>query len=416
MACTSLGQTSLSVSDARASQRAGTKLVDVYYDLVGGVPPYAVSIEGSSDGGATWTLPVTSVSGHVGSVSTAGNNRVVTWDAGVDWNGQISNVVRFRVNVMDSAVPPVPEGFASIPGGTFAMGDAFEEGNDRERPVHNVTLSPFYIQRTEVTSNQVVDVFNLALTQGKVTATAGAVSLSPPLSRELLQLSTAQISWNSGTQQLELQASKSDGYPCVGITWYGAAAYCNYLSEMEGFQPCYAISGAGNWGCDFSKNGYRLPTEAEWEYAARGGLADKRFPLGDTISHAQANYRAYPESYTYDVSLTTNYHPDFKDSNPFLAPANDLVTNGYGLYHMAGNVSELVNDFFHPDSYQLSSSLNPTGSGSASGGGSAGYRVVRGGHWNLTAPSSRVAFRDNFSPQGKSAFTGFRPVRRPVAP
>lgn len=95
----------LSVTQGRAAQKAGTRLVDVNYDLSGGVPPYTVTLQGSLDGGTTWTLPVTTVGGNVGSGVTAGTNRTVTWNAGADWAGQISDNVKFRVNVTDSAVP-----------------------------------------------------------------------------------------------------------------------------------------------------------------------------------------------------------------------------------------------------------------------------------------------------------------------
>ena len=400
------------VSSVSGTQRLGTKFVDITYDLTDpDSTTVAVTLEISSDGGTTWTVPATSLSGDVGIAVTPGTHRIIIWNAGTDWDDQQSATMRYRITASDDPT------FVQIPGGTFAMGDAFAEGETWELPIHNVTLSPFFIQRTEVTNNQVIEVFNWALSQGEVTVAGGIVSLTSSSSRELLHLGTAQIAWNSSTQQLELKPSKSNGYPCVGINWYGAAAYCNYLSEKEGLQPCYTISTANNWDYDFSKNGYRLPTEAEWEYAARGGLAGKRFPWGDTISHAQANYRAFPESYPYDVSATTEYHPDYFDTtNPFLAPATDLVTNGYGLHHMAGNAWEFVNDFFNLNSYSPSPNVNPTGAGSASSGGSYGVRVVRGGHWNLGAPSCRVAHRKSAAPNGWSYFTGFRPVQRPVAP
>jgi len=92
----------LSVSDGRASQRAGTRLVDVYYDISGGLPPYSVTLQGSLDGGTTWTLPVTTVTGNVGTGVTAGINRVITWNAGVDWAGLVSVNAKFRVTASDT--------------------------------------------------------------------------------------------------------------------------------------------------------------------------------------------------------------------------------------------------------------------------------------------------------------------------
>jgi hypothetical protein len=83
----------LSVTQGRASQKAGTKLVDVNYSISGGVPPYSVTLQGSLDGGVTWTLPVTTVTGNVGAGVTAGTNRLVTWNAGTDWTVMLYQVI-----------------------------------------------------------------------------------------------------------------------------------------------------------------------------------------------------------------------------------------------------------------------------------------------------------------------------------
>jgi formylglycine-generating enzyme required for sulfatase activity len=136
----------LSVTQGRAAQKAGTRLVDVNYDLSGGVPPYTVTLQGSMDGGVTWTLPVTTVSGNVGSGVTAGTNRTATWNAGADWNGQISANVKIRVNVTDSATPPAPAGFELIPAGAFTMG---RTSGDTDYDAPPVTVSAFYMAKYE---------------------------------------------------------------------------------------------------------------------------------------------------------------------------------------------------------------------------------------------------------------------------
>jgi hypothetical protein len=117
----------LAVTQGRAAQRAGTKLVDVYYDISGGTPPYTVTLQGSLDGGATWTLPVTTVSGNVGTVSTPGSNRLITWDAGADWAGQISENVKFKVTAADT--PDLQHGLVAYYSFDGNANDASGNGN-----------------------------------------------------------------------------------------------------------------------------------------------------------------------------------------------------------------------------------------------------------------------------------------------
>jgi formylglycine-generating enzyme required for sulfatase activity len=271
--------------------------VDVYYDVSGGVAPYMVSLEGSEDGGETWTLPVTSVrSGHVGSVSTAGNNRVITWEAGADWAEQVGTNVRFRVNVTDSFTPPAQEGFAFIPGGSFQMGDQSDPlvGSSDELPVHSVYVSGTYMGRYEVTKEPWDEVRAWGLNNGYTDLPVGNGSY----------------------------ASKAANHPVHPITWYAMVKWCNARSQKEGLTPCYTVGGAtyktgdsdavdGNWGA----SGYRLPSEAEWEKAARGGLSGKRFPWGETINHSNANYMTNGSAYSYDTSPYTSYtfHPTYND-------------------------------------------------------------------------------------------------------
>jgi formylglycine-generating enzyme required for sulfatase activity len=187
------------------------------------------------------------------------------------------------------------------------------------------------------------------------------------------------------------------------MSWYGAAAYCNWRSGEEGYESCYNLS---TWQCDFSRHGYRLPTEAEWEYAARGGLAGKRFPWNDpNISHSRANYYAKPGSYPYDENPTTGFHPDWDDGvYPYTAPVGSFSANGYGLYDMAGNVWEWCNDWWDSNYYDTSPYDNPTGPVSGS------YRVLRGGRWSGYAYYCRVTYRHHSGPNNRNYAIGFRIV------
>jgi sulfatase modifying factor 1 len=190
--------------------------------------------------------------------------------------------------------------------------------------------------------------------------------------------------------------------PMVLVSWYGSAAYCNWRSSAEGYDSCYNLS---TWECDFSEHGYRLATEAEWEYAARGGEQSPyhRFPWGDTISHSQANYYADPCSYSYDVSPTSGYHPDWNDGIwPYTSVVGSFAPNGYGLYDMSGNVWEWCNDWYDSDYYDTSPYDNPTGPASGI------LRVLRSGCYGVIPSDCRSARHYGFTPSSRSFCGGFR--------
>jgi formylglycine-generating enzyme required for sulfatase activity len=188
--------------------------------------------------------------------------------------------------------------------------------------------------------------------------------------------------------------------PMVQVSWYGAAAYCNWRSIQDGRQQCYNLS---TWDCDFNNNGYHLPTEAQWEYAARGGLNGKRFPWGDTISHDLANYFSVDDHH-YDISQTRGYHPDWNDGiSPYTSPGGSFQANGYGLYDMSGNVKEWCNDWYDPDYYDISPQNNPTGPAAGN------YRALRDNGWNGYSSGCRAAARSSeFYPYYRRHYWGFR--------
>jgi len=296
-----------------------------------------------------------------------------------------------------------PAGMVLIPAGSFEMGDSFGEGVPDERPVHTVEVSAFYMSCYEVTNDEMAEVLQWAYEHSKLAVSSSSVRNAAGDARDLLHLTDPQcrITWSG--KAFGMKAEKGSGYPCVEVTWYGAAAFCNFRSEMEGLTPCYDF---GDWSCDWSANGYRLPTEAEWEKAARGGAAGRRFPWSDsdTIQHERTNYSSDP-SFGYDTSPTRGDHPDYGGGEkPFTSPVGSFAPNEYGLHDMAGNVWEWVWDWYGGGFYSESPVHDPRGPISGS------YRVVRSGRWGYDGSSCRVSGRRHGWPGGRKRM-GFRIAR-----
>ena len=292
------------------------------------------------------------------------------------------------------------EGMAFIPAGSFTMGDTLGEGCVDESPAHTVTLTAYYIGRYEVTNDEMVEALQWAYENGRITVTEDAVENLTGDRRPLLHIAEAQcrITWDGRT--FDIKAEKGSGYPVVEASWYGAVAYCNYRSEMEGLTPCYDLA---DWTCDWTADGYRLPSSAEWEKAARGGAEGHRFPWSDTdtIDQSRANYKSSDEQ-SYDVSTFIGHHPDYAVGDyPYTSPVGSFPANGYGLYDTAGNVWEWCWDFWSSAYYTEEPMKDPHGPETGS------YRVVRSGRWGYDSASSRVSSLRHGWPAGRRRM-GFR--------
>ena len=207
-----------------------------------------------------------------------------------------------------------PSDMVLIPAGSFTMGDTFNEGYSGERPAHTVYVSAFHMDRHEVTKALWDEVYQWAISHGYGFDNPGA--------------------------------GKAANHPVHTVSWFDVVKWCNARSEREGRTAAYYTDTAltvvyriGQAAPYVKWNlGYRLPTEAEWEKAARGGLSGLRFPWGDTITHSQANYES-SSSYSYDISPTRGYHPSYDEGGyPYTSPVGSFAPNGYGLYYADGNL------------------------------------------------------------------------------
>jgi formylglycine-generating enzyme required for sulfatase activity len=274
---------------------------------------------------------------------------------------------------------PVPSDMVPIPAGTFNMG-----GDDwyDNAAVHAVTVKSFFMDRTEVAQALWNEVYQWAIAHGYEFDNAGS--------------------------------AKAADHPMQAVSWYDAVKWCNARSQRQGRVCAYYTdasftqvymrgqiniqNGWVKWDA-----GFRLPTEAEWEYAARGGLEGRLFPWGDTISHSQANYYSVPAR-PYDVSPQDGYHPAFASGDlPHTSPVSFFPANGFGLKDMAGNVFQWCWDWYA--SYDSTPQIDPRGPASGS------WRVIRGGSWNDDPLHCRVSNRHpNYSPERTTGVLGLRSV------
>ncbi|HNT52663.1 MAG TPA: SUMF1/EgtB/PvdO family nonheme iron enzyme, partial [Candidatus Syntrophosphaera sp.] len=342
------------VSNVSASQRTdGSKIVDIYYDLYdadGDLCDITLAI--SADNGASFgIIPSPAyMSGDFGDDLPSGTNKHIVWDVGAQ-GANLDGSYLYRVYADDGYSPPLPENFVLVHGGTFNNG------------ISDVTISSFYIDMYE-------------LTQAGYQAVMG----SDPAS-----------GYGDG-----------DNYPVYYVSWFNAIEYCNRRSIQEALNPCYSYSTYGthpdNWpsgwntsytnhtnvSCNWTANGYRLPTEMEWMFAAKGGNQSQGYIYsGSNDINAVAWYAGNSGSTTHTVGTK--------------------AVNELGTFDMSGNVWEWVWDIY--GSYTSGPQTDPHGATSGS------YRVVRGGAWNTGADHCAVSSRGNLDAAYTFPHLGFRLCR-----
>jgi formylglycine-generating enzyme required for sulfatase activity len=320
-----------------------------------------------------------------------------------------------------------------VPSGTFTMG-ARDDGDDgtyrtpEELPRHQVTLSPYEIGKYELTNGQYCQVLNWALSKGYLQNSGGGAYSGGDLYKNgnivlKIESSYCQIEYSSGSFTWKYRDTQSmENHPVLMVSWWGAAAFCNWLSEMEGFSPAYSLS---SWepvdkdpvtpGIQFT-NGYRLPTEAEWERAA-GWDGSKRWIYG-FLSDDGNNTNQYNH---YDEIGALNYmNPMNLSAKPYTSPVgwfngvnispngNIQTVNGHspvGCSDMSGNVLEWCHDWLSLTYYSSGDMVNPTG---PSGGTT---HIARGGCWENFTMGCRTADRYSRFPVGAANDLGFRLAR-----
>jgi formylglycine-generating enzyme required for sulfatase activity len=253
----------------------------------------------------------------------------------------------------NAVIPIGTSTMAYIPAGTFRMGDIDEIGFSNERPVHDVTITRHFLMgRTEITQAQWKTVMD------------------------------GNPSFFTG-----------DSLPVEMVSWYDAVEYCNRLSKTEGLDTCYR-GGGTSITCDFTTHGYRLPTEAEWEYACRGGMETDFYTGNMTNSGCTPLEPALDRAGWY-----------YRNENTKPRNVGMEEPNAFGLFDMHGNVWEWCWDWYSDNYYTANPSTDPHGPASGSS------RVFRGGSWGHNGPYCRSALRGNSIPGLRDDFVGFRVVR-----
>jgi formylglycine-generating enzyme required for sulfatase activity len=282
-----------------------------------------------------------------------------------------------------------PAGMALIPAGSFTMGDMLD-GESDAIPT-NVYVSAFYMDTNLITYSLWQTVYNAAVTF-------------------------------DGYNFVNAGSAKGTNYPVETVNWYDCVKWCNARSQLSALTPAYYTDAGltqvytnGDSGTtvyvNWAANGYRLPTEAEWEKAARGGLNGRRFPWGNRIDENQANYVGATNSYSYDLGPDGTNTVGLIGGYPYTSPVASFDVNGYGLYDMAGNVFEWCWDWYGGPPYQSGSPYlggnDPHGPAQTSN-----RRVERGGSWDFGgASAARCAARNIFNPANTTNSIGFRCVR-----
>ena len=311
-----------------------------------------VIIAFNANGAILWSNDVVGVTCTVQSASSMTSTS--------NWVDYISYVVTGKVMSARVRDPNPPPGMVFIPAG-------LNYGTDPDFGPYSLTVSAFYMDKYLVTKAKWDEVYNWAIANGYSFTNAGS--------------------------------GKVPNHPVHTVNWYDCVKWCNARSEKEGQIPAYFTDSSKSTvyksgqidienNCVNWSSGYRLPTDTEWEYAARGGLSGKRFPWGDTIQHARANYFSFSDDIN-DTSPTRGFHPTYSTGGePYTSPVGSFAANGYGLYDMSGNCWEWCWGWYPGNEFS--------------------NRLFRGGSWGFTPSCCRVGERNFGGSAAVDIGLGFR--------
>lgn len=305
------------ITNVKASQRDGTMLVDIYYDAADADGDLlTIRIEVSDNDGARYSVPAFTLSGDIGEGIDPGKNKHIVWDAGTDWDGEYSDLMRVMVFAVDAQGYPGMEWGDEIPPGGFLLGQ--DGGAEGSGPCRHVNISwSYWLSKYEITVQQYCDFLNTAYAAGRV-ALSGSTTVYSVSNSTYTNFKgsfflcnigdTNKIRWNVNNFEV---VSNLNLYP-ADVSWYGAMAFAQYY-------------------------GYDLPTLAEWEKAARGPDFDDQdehclYTWGNDKSDAKANFN-------YSTTYVSYQKPvGYYDGNQ--TPIGPDMINGYGCYDMTGNATE----------------------------------------------------------------------------
>lgn len=337
--------------------------VKVSYDILGGreYDVYKIDLEVSSDAGRTFDIEPRVLRGDAGYGINRGNGKFIIWEPlkeNIELKGE-DYVFKLTGNILGTGKDIE---FIKIKGGSYNMGDNFGEGTTDEKEIHRIRISDYEIGKFEVTNYQYAQFLNEYKSD---IVKSGEYAGEKMIYERERGLKYIQQSWQP-------QAGY-EYYPVIGVTWFGANEFCRFYN-------------------------YRLPTEAEWEYAAREGGKIIRFGNGKNI----ADPRGINFNGSKDSKDSISLHGEYKAKT---TPVGKFAPNKIELFDMSGNVWEWCQDWYASNYYFHSRTDNPTGPWVGH------YKVIRGGSWYNEAKGIRVTDRSFFAPYKENGDIGFRVVK-----